>query len=243
MVRHKLVDHGPRDTYLRGERRQFVRGVPARVLYLRRVRTQLATRVVGGKPDHERVWEGPGLAPKVRKVLHLDPDLLAYLPPYGLLDGLSGLDESGEHAVHPRRKARRAGKKHLVPALNEHDHGRAQARVEEHPAARTLFREFGRSLKGPRPVSPAEAVRPVPLDDLLRLARQEEEPLTYDPPQPAQVPKNHPPWGFGIGLKPGGPAPLPVQGSDVVPKGGAQPELLKGGRPGHAGRLFLVNEH
>src|SRR5919112_2010108 len=45
------------------------------------------------------------------------------------------------------------------------------------------------------------------------------------------------------GLRRGGPAPLPVQGSDVVPKGGAQPELLlKGGRLGHAGRLFLAHE-
>src|SRR5215212_7622613 len=113
MLGHERVDHGPRDADPGRERREVVHPIPAGVLYLLRVHSKLAAGIIGGKPDHERVRERPRLAPEVPHVRDLDPDLLAYLPLYGLLYRFAWLDEARQHAVHFRRKARRTGEQNL----------------------------------------------------------------------------------------------------------------------------------
>src|SRR5919112_621865 len=112
--------------------------------------------VPGQEVEHQRVRDRPRLAPEVPDVFHLDPDLLAYLPLYGLLDGLAGLDEARERAVHPGREAWPAGQEHPLLVLDQHDRRRVQARVERRPAALALPGELFRAGHGLRPAPPAD---------------------------------------------------------------------------------------
>ena len=67
------------------------------------------------------------LAPEVPEVGDGHPYLLPDLTVNALLQGLPGLDESGERGVDPRREVWRATEKDLGAALDEYDDGRCEA--------------------------------------------------------------------------------------------------------------------
>ena len=97
--------------------------------------------------------------------------------------------------------------------------------------------ELGRSRYRLRPVAPAETVRPVPLDDLLRPARHDKEPLAHAPQAEVQ---RTPSGGLVSGSSPTAQHACVKRGS--LAKGRTQSELFRRGRPGRAGWLFLAHE-
>src|SRR4028119_1592402 len=165
---HELVDHRACDADPRREHREVIDGVPTDVFYLFGVLPKLATDVICCKTDHQGVRERPRLTPEVSQVRNLDPHLLAYLPIYGLLYRLAGLDETGQHAVHTRREARRTGEQDPVSVSDQHDSRRAQSWVEDHATPGALFGEGFRPELCLRSAPAAEPVRPGPLADPFR---------------------------------------------------------------------------
>src|SRR5215211_6382953 len=111
---YKVLYHGAGDAYFGRQVWEVVCGVPAGVFDLTGFRSQVATLVICGKGDHERVRERPRLAPEVPDVRYLDPDLLAHLADDGLFYRLAWLDEASEHAVEPP-----AGILASVPAVSD----------------------------------------------------------------------------------------------------------------------------
>src|SRR5215208_4793816 len=109
------------DAYLGRQFWEVVCDIPAGVLDLTGFRSQVATRVICGKGDHERVRERPRLAPEVPDVRDLDPDLLAHLADYSLFYRLAWLDETREHAVESLRKSWRVCQQYPIPSLDEDD--------------------------------------------------------------------------------------------------------------------------
>src|SRR5215204_2956493 len=177
MLTYEVVYHCAGDAYLGRQLREVVCGVPAGVFDLTGFRSQVATRIICGKADHERVRERPRLAPEVPDVRDLDADLLAHLADDGLFYRLAWLDEAREHAVESLRKSWRVCQQYPIPSLDEDDGCRAEARKVHHPAPCTPHRKLSRHPLCLATAAPAEPVRLMPADDLLRPARHPEEVL------------------------------------------------------------------
>src|SRR5215203_68997 len=156
---------------------EVVCGVPASVFDLTGFRSQVATHVICGKADHERVRERPGLAPEVPDIRDLDPDLLLYLADDGLFYRLAWLDEARQHAVEFLRKSWRVCQQYPIPSLDEDDGRRAEARKVHHPAPCTPHRKLPTHPLCLATAASAEPVCRMPADDLLRPARHPEEGL------------------------------------------------------------------
>src|SRR4249919_3698985 len=77
--RSPVVDQSPCDREWRRDKGEIIRRVPARVEDLLLLDVDLPARVLGREADHQRVWEGPRLAPEVADVADFDPRLLAHL--------------------------------------------------------------------------------------------------------------------------------------------------------------------
>src|SRR3546814_20607116 len=98
-------------------------GEPAGVHDLLAVDLDLTAAPRGLEADHQRVREGPGLARHVADVGELDADLLRHLPVHRLLEGLTGLDEARDAAVHRYGEGPVAGQERFVAPI-----GRASCR-------------------------------------------------------------------------------------------------------------------
>src|SRR5829696_615803 len=232
------VYHGAGDANSWREQRQVVEAVPAGVLYLLGLAyLQLAAGVFGDKADHERVRERPGLAAEVTHLPHLDPDLLAHLAPYRLLDGFPRLHETRQGAVHPHRKMWRTRQQQLVAPPYEHDGRRAETRLVDHPAARAAPGHLVLHVDGPRRAAPAKLVGPVPLDDLPRPPRDPEKVLVRVP-KTAQVPKHVPLRRPRIRVDVRRETPPPVQGPNVALERRHEVEILKRVHQRHGDATF-----
>lgn len=84
-----------------GQAGQGVERIPSGRFDLRRIRRNLATRVIGKKRQHQRIRKRPRLTLEIARVGDLDADLFAYFARSTLLDRFAGLDETGQGAEDP----------------------------------------------------------------------------------------------------------------------------------------------
>ncbi len=103
------------------------------------------------------------------------PGFLAHLARHALLQRLPRLDETGEHAVHARWEAPRAGKEDAAIAHDRDDHRRGDAGVAELAAGGAVKGALPLLQSRGRAAGAAEPVREVPLDDLQGAGGHAEE--------------------------------------------------------------------
>ncbi|KAG1255494.1 hypothetical protein G6F68_010332 [Rhizopus microsporus] len=101
---------------------------PARIFQLTVHARQIILRL-RTEPDHQRPRERPGLRAEVLAGGHPHLALLVHLAHHGLLEGLAGLDEAGQHRVAARRPVRLPAQQQPALVLHRHDHRRIHPRV------------------------------------------------------------------------------------------------------------------
>src|SRR5690606_37839041 len=140
----------------------------------------LAPGVLRGEGDHQRVREGPGLAPEIVDPPYLDPDLLHHLSSDGLLQRFAGLDESREHAVDAGLEVGGAAEQDLTLSSYGDDHRWVEARIVERAAAGALLGQLVPARQGRLAAAATKTVSPVPLQELRGSSEQAKE-LVGDP--------------------------------------------------------------
>ena len=133
--------------------------------------------------EHQGVRKGPRLAAEVAQIGDLEAHFLGDFPVYRLFDGFAGLHESRERGEHRRRPRHIARQQHLFALAHQHDDARRQARVDRQAAVRAALGAVGGVILGGGAATPAEAVVPVPLDDLLGASGKVEE-IRFDTAKP-----------------------------------------------------------
>src|SRR5437867_10841015 len=73
--------------------------------------------------------ERPWLAREVADVADLHPDFLGDFARQALLEGLAGLDEAGQRAIHAGREMRAAREEQLAAAVHQRHHRRRHSRI------------------------------------------------------------------------------------------------------------------
>ena len=88
----------------------------------------------GEKANHDRVWEGPGLALVVGHVFHAQPHFLKHLPAHGLFKGLADFHKARNQPVALIGAARGARHEQAFPVGDGHNDGRGNFGVFHHAA-------------------------------------------------------------------------------------------------------------
>ena len=114
--------------------------------------------------------EGPTLAGQILQVAHLHTHFFLHLTAHAVLDRLTGFDKTGQGAVDPTGKARRAGQQDLITTGHQHDHARRQTRVMLQGAGWAMHRPLTGNVLHGRPAAAAKAVLARPGADLAGIA-------------------------------------------------------------------------
>src|SRR5208337_355621 len=79
----------------------------------------LPARIIRGKADHQRVREGPGFTPGIPDIRDFDTGLFPHFATDGMLDILTGFNESCDNAVLPWGEPGRTGEQDPVAVPHE----------------------------------------------------------------------------------------------------------------------------
>ena len=109
-----------------------------------------------------------------------------------VLDRLARLDKAGQRAVHRLREALGACEQQLLPARDQHHHGRRHARIDDVPARRALLCALATLVACRRSAAAAELMATVPFDDLEGTAG-EGEPIVRELQEQRAQPAPFPP--------------------------------------------------
>ena len=168
------VDHGAGNGDARRGDGHVVPREPARVPQLLLLQADgLAVVGAGEKSHHLRIGKGPGLVAEVRKVADVQARLLQCLAAGRLLQALADLQIPGDEGVEVSRVVLALRQEDALPAGDEHDHRRGDARIDRVAAGRADHGALGRAVGHLCAAAAAEARHPIPVGEVLRRSAQE----------------------------------------------------------------------
>src|SRR6185437_1650736 len=181
--------------------------------------------------------ERPGLAAKIADIRHRDPQFLANLARYRLLQGLARLHEPGRRTVHAFGEVLPPGQQDFLASRYLHDDRRRQPGVGEMAAPGTAHGPFAGHRLGGGTTLTAKAVRPVPSEKLGCSSRDRQKILGQVAKEHAEPLKGKAVRCRCLGWERGGEAVSPIQATKINGPAGSKVQRAEILHEGEGGSL------